>query len=231
MSENDAPDNKTEAPSSKKIEDALNEGNAPISREASLFSSILACLIYLLFFFSPGIYSVTSDLHVLLASATQRKLEDISHIVFLLTHLSLSASRLVIPGLLLFMMFGIGSYLIQRIPVLNLNHVKPSFKRVSLREGIKRIYSINNLVNFMKSFVKIILVGTIITISLTENYFTMLDFISANPHSILYHAFFTVRKVLIMILLFIATLTVLDIGWSYHQWYSKLKMSKQEIKD
>ncbi|KAE9515510.1 Flagellar biosynthetic protein FlhB [Candidatus Liberibacter asiaticus] len=83
----------------------------------------------------------------------------------------------------------------------------------------------------MKSFVKIILVGNIITISLTENYFTMLDFISANPHSILYHAFFTVRKVLIMILLFIATLTVLDIGWSYHQWYSKLKMSKQEIKD
>ncbi|MEG8098958.1 flagellar type III secretion system protein FlhB [Candidatus Liberibacter brunswickensis] len=231
MSENDTSDNKTEAPSSKKIEDARNQGNAPISRESYLFSSILSCLIYLLFFFIPGVYSLTHDLYIVLTSATKRKLDDISYLVPLLVNLYLSASILVIPGLLLLMTFGIGSYLLQRIPVINLNHIKPSLKRISLREGIKRIYSVNNLVNFIKSIAKIILIGTIVAIYLKENYFTMLDSITSNPQLILYNSFFTIRKILIIILIFIAILTILDIGWTYYQWYIKLKMSKQEIKD
>ncbi|AKK19990.1 flagellar biosynthesis protein FlhB [Candidatus Liberibacter africanus] len=231
MSENNNSDNKTEPPSPKRIEDALNQGDAPISREAYLFSSILACLIYLLFFFSSGTYSLTYDLHILLASATQRKLEGTSSLVPLLVNLCLSAGKLVIPGLLLLITFGIGSYLIQRIPALNWNHIQPSFKRISFREGIKRIYSVNNLMNFIKSLAKITLVGTIIVISLKNNYFTMVDFITSNPQLILYNTFFTIRKVLIIILLFIAILTILDVGWTYYQWYLKLKMSKQEIKD
>ncbi|MFV0255930.1 EscU/YscU/HrcU family type III secretion system export apparatus switch protein [Candidatus Liberibacter solanacearum] len=231
MSENDNPENKTESPSSKKIEDALSKGNAPVSREVYLFSSTLACLIYLLFFVSRGIHDLTYDFHMFLASVTQWKLDSVSHLVFLLVTLGFSTSKLLIPGLLLFMIFGVGSYLIQRIPSFNLNNIRPSLKRISLREGIKRIYSTNNLINFTKSSFKIVIVGTLIAISLKDNHLTMLESITSNPQMILHHIFFTIRKILIIILLFIAILTIIDIGWTYYQWYSKLKMSKQEVKD
>ena len=41
MSDTDDKDSKTEAPSDKKVRDALDKGNIPFSREAPLFASIL----------------------------------------------------------------------------------------------------------------------------------------------------------------------------------------------
>ncbi|MBA5723614.1 flagellar type III secretion system protein FlhB [Candidatus Liberibacter sp.] len=231
MTEDDDSDSKTEAPSTKKIEDALRKGNAPISREVSLFASTLAFLIYLLFFVPSGFLRIAQDLRDFFEKYEQLKLNTVSNMLIILINIGLSATKLVLPGLLLFMIFGVGSYLIQRIPSPNLENLKPRLKRISLKEGIKRIYSKNNLINFTKSFLKIFIVGILIESSLQDNYFRMVESISSNPQWTLYEIFLAVQEILIIILLFTALLTVADLGWTYHQWYSKLKMTKQEVKD
>ncbi|MBY7649184.1 MAG: flagellar biosynthesis protein FlhB [Candidatus Liberibacter europaeus] len=231
MSENDTTESKTEAPSTKKIEDARSKGNVPISREVSLLSSIVACLIYLLFYFISGIHRLTHDMRDFLEKSIQFELSTSAHMLFILVNLGSGAIKLVLPGLLLFMVFGISCYLVQGIPSPNLTNIRPSLKRISLQEGIKRIYSVNNLIVFVKSVLKIVIVGIIIALSLKENYLEMIDSLTSSPQLILQQMFLTIRKILIIILLFTVLLTSADIGWTYYQWYSKLKMSKEEVKD
>ncbi|MBL0848627.1 MAG: flagellar biosynthesis protein FlhB [Candidatus Liberibacter ctenarytainae] len=231
MSEEETSDNKTETPSTKKIEDALNQGNAPISREVPLFFSILAFLIYLSSFAPSEVHRLANSLRDFFERSPQWKLNTASHMMFIVVDIGLSAVKLVMPGLLLLMVFGIGSYLIQGIPSPNLNTIKPSLKRVSLREGIKRIYSVNNLMSFIKSILKIIVVGILIAISLKNYHIDMIKSITSHPQLILQQMFLVICKILIIILIFLALLTITDLGWTYYQWYIKLKMTKQEVKD
>ncbi|AHA27631.1 flagellar type III secretion system protein FlhB [Candidatus Liberibacter americanus] len=231
MSENDNTDNKKEAPSTKKIEDARKKGNLPISKEVSLLASIIACLIYLLFFIHPEIEILTHSMRDFLEKSIQFELKSSSQMLLIIVNISIPAIKLVLPGLLLFIMFGIGSYLVQGVYQPNLHNIKPSIKKISPLEGIKRIYSKNNLISFIKSFAKIVVIGTLIAIFIKNSYFDMVDSLTSHPQIILNQIFLTIRKILIIIILLTTLITIADLGWTYYQWYSKLKMSKNEVKD
>jgi len=49
MAESSDQDSKTEEPTEKKVRDALDQGNIPVSREASIFASMAALMIILTF--------------------------------------------------------------------------------------------------------------------------------------------------------------------------------------
>ena len=51
----DDKDSKTEAPTAKKQTDAAEKGNVPFSRELSIFATILATYIYLVFFLPDSV--------------------------------------------------------------------------------------------------------------------------------------------------------------------------------
>ncbi len=54
----DDKDSKTEAPSEKRISDAVEEGNVPFSREVTTFASAIALYIYFVFFLPSGFTSL-----------------------------------------------------------------------------------------------------------------------------------------------------------------------------
>jgi flagellar biosynthesis protein FlhB len=60
----DAPEreSKTEEPTEKKIRDSVEKGKIPVSREASIFSSMIALLIILSFLTVDSVRQLTSTL-------------------------------------------------------------------------------------------------------------------------------------------------------------------------
>ncbi|MGO8469880.1 EscU/YscU/HrcU family type III secretion system export apparatus switch protein, partial [Rhizobium leguminosarum] len=56
----DDKDSKTEAPTAKKQSDAAEKCNVPSSRELSIFATILATFIYLLFFLPESVGQVAA---------------------------------------------------------------------------------------------------------------------------------------------------------------------------
>ena len=59
----DDKDSKTEAPTAKKRTDAAEKGNTPFSRELSIFATILATFIYLVFFIPESVGRMTCLLY------------------------------------------------------------------------------------------------------------------------------------------------------------------------
>ncbi|AGA64174.1 Flagellar biosynthesis protein FlhB [Liberibacter crescens BT-1] len=231
MSEDNNKDNKTEAPSTTKVQDAIDKGNVPISRELALFTSVLGFLIYLSFFIPSSIINLAVDLRSFFEKSEQWELNNNADVLAILMKLTLNSSKLVIPCFLLLMIFNISAYLIQKCPSVNFDKLKPSLNKLSIYKGWKRIYSINNLIDFTKIFLKIIVISIFITLSLKDNFSQIPGFMSSDPFWILKEVYIIIQEILIVILLFMACLTALDLYWTYYNWYSQLKMSKEEIKE
>ena len=62
MSEAPDKESKTEEPTEKKIRDSVEKGQIPVSREASIFASMIALLIILSFLTVDSVRNLTSTL-------------------------------------------------------------------------------------------------------------------------------------------------------------------------
>lgn len=230
MSDEDK-DSKTEDPTAKKLTDAAAKGNVPFSREVPIFASALGFYLFLIFFMPSGVGNITETLKDLFSQPDQWRLENGPDVVSLGVHLAWAVTAFLAPVLLLFIIFGLGSSLAQNMPSMVLERIRPQASRISPMKGFKRIYSLPGMVEFAKSFFKILIVSIIMYFSLRGEFFGTLDAMFSDPQVILVKLDTIVRKMVVVILLATALLAAVDVAWSRHHWFSELRMTKQEIKD
>ena len=75
MSEADDRDSKTEEPTQKKIDDAEEKGNTPLSRELPLFASVLALIGAGYFLMPKAAFGMTAGLALILEKSGAWRLE------------------------------------------------------------------------------------------------------------------------------------------------------------
>src|SRR5258707_15062782 len=92
-------DSKTEEATEKKISDALEKGNTPHSREASLFASMVGILIVLAFIVAPHVASLSEDMSRLIDSPGGFSIGNGTEATLLLWNVALSAGRLLLPAI------------------------------------------------------------------------------------------------------------------------------------
>ncbi|CAD7055030.1 flagellar biosynthesis protein FlhB [Pseudorhizobium endolithicum] len=224
-------DSKTENPTAKKLTDAAAKGNVPFSREVPIFASALAFYIFLIFFLPSGVADLTETLKDLFSQPDQWRLENTPDVVSLGVHLAWAVAGFLVPVMLLFVLFGLGSSLAQNMPSMVLERIRPQASRISPKKGFERIYSLPGLVEFLKSFFKILIVSAIMYFALRGEFFATLNAMFSDPQVILVKLDAIVRKMMVIILLATALLAAADVAWSRHHWFTQLKMTKQEVKD
>jgi flagellar biosynthetic protein FlhB len=227
----DDKDSKTEDPTAKKLADAAEKGNVPVSREATMFASILAFYVFLVFFMPSGMAKMGETLKDLFEQPDQWRLENSTDVVSLSVHLGWAISAFLLPPMLIFIIFGLGSSFAQNMPSMVLERIRPQFSRVSPAKGFGRIYSGPGFVEFGKSIFKILIVSVIMYFALRSEYFASLDAMFSDPQVIFVKLDTIIRKMVIVVVLSTAVLAVIDVLWTRHHWYQQLRMSKQEIKD
>ncbi len=230
MSDEDK-DSKTEDPTSKRLSEAAEKGNVPVSREVPLFASTLAFYVFLVFFLPSGFGHVGTILKDLFSQPDQWRLENSHDVVSLGVYIAWAVAAFMAPPLLLFMLFGLVASLGQNMPSFVLERVRPKMERVSPVKGFTRIFSLPGFVEFGKSLFKILVVSIIMYFALRGEFFGSLDAMFSDPQVILVKLSTIVQKMAIVLLLSAALLAVVDVIWTRRHWYNQLKMTKQEIKD
>ncbi len=230
MSDEDK-DSKTEAPSGKKLNDAAEKGNVPSSREITIFASTVAIYIFLIFFLPGRLSHIAEKLRDIFEQPEAWRIETSTDVAALFLRLAWDAGIVVMPLLIMLMVFGIGSSVLQNLPSFALDRITPKWSRISPKAGFDRIFGVPGLVEFGKALIKIILVSCVVALMLRHEYFASLDSMFSDPATLFGKLASSINKVMIVILFATAILAIGDFFWTRHRWYTDLKMTKQEVKD
>ncbi|MEM7069150.1 MAG: flagellar type III secretion system protein FlhB [Pseudomonadota bacterium] len=231
MADDQDRDSKTEDPTEKKISDALEKGNVPFSREVTYVVTTLAITLVAIFYGSTFVAQLTNVLQSVFARSTDWSLatgEDAMDVaLFLVSAVSLCMLPIVAP----LMLFGLVSSLAQNMPRLVLDRIQPKLERVSLAKGMTRLLGWHGLKEFAKSFFKFSSAGFISFFIAVYHVDWVLShlLIDSMQIPVTVHKLFV--QVCISLVLLITILGVVDLIWTRREWFDKLKMSHQDIKD
>jgi flagellar biosynthetic protein FlhB len=222
---------KTEKATPKKRQDERRKGRVAKSQDINTAILLLFCLFALFVF---GGLMLETMIHFFIEAFTTFIHWDVTSesVAYVFNGASIEAAKMLAPVMLLAIIAGISSNLIQtRGFLFTTEPLKFDLKRIDPIKGAKRIFSVRALVELSKSFLKITFVGAI-TFSIIWFYKDeVLMLIFKNAESAL--ALFA-RIAIIMgftataALLFLA---VLDYLYQRYDFEKNMRMSKQDIKD
>ena len=122
------------------------------------------------------------------------------------------------------------SYLMQIGLMVAFEPVKPDIKKINPVEGVKRIFSLSNLLELCKSIVKILLLGFIIYILIKDNVKNLIYIPQGTPQTALDVLAAILKKLAVAVSVLFIVVAILDHFFQKHLHIRKLRMSKDDIK-
>ena len=150
---------KTEQPTAKKLRDARKKGQVPNSKDVT--STALLIVIFTYFGLKREyILKTLMDLIVIPTKFFKESFQDACDEMGLAC-LEVG-SKVVLPLILLVFFTGLCANLFQFGLLLSFESIKPNFSKLNPISKLKQIFSLKNLVEFLKSAAKIIFLGTLL---------------------------------------------------------------------
>ena len=142
---------------------------------------------------------------------------------------------LIIPNML-FLILGVGAISILAVSLqTGWNRRQPWIKYtwtfLNPLNGLKRIFSIYGLINFLKSFAKFILISPIAYFALKDFAPRMVMLIHASMEDVMALTGFMMSKVFWKTAYVFIFVALVDYGWGKFRWLKQYKMTKEEVKD
>jgi flagellar biosynthetic protein FlhB len=161
MSEEETQDkeNKTEEPSQKKLEEALEKGQVIQSKEVTN-AFVLFVLTNMVIWILPMIFkSSTMNLKLLIEHSGEIRIDQGQ--VWNVTYSSITKAFLSLSPLFIMVITAVifAAFVQQGQISFSANSIEPKLSKISIFKGIGRIFSTNNFVEFLKSIAKVTLVG------------------------------------------------------------------------
>jgi flagellar biosynthetic protein FlhB len=231
MSDTDDKDSKTEAPSDKKVRDALEKGNVPFSREAPLFASILGILIGLAFAVRSNTKTLTEKLSLFINRPQDFRLDTGADAANLIQAVAIEVGQCLIPVIVILAACSLSASILQNVPSMVSERIRPQWNRISPVGGLKRIFGRQGLVEFFKSLFKFGTMTLVSILLLRSEQHKVLNAMFSDP-SLLPELMLTMAMRLVSAIA-IATIVLVaaDLLWARFKWHSDLKMTKQEVKE
>lgn len=231
MAEGEDKESKTEPATDKKIRDAIEKGNIPVSREAPIFASIVAMLIILAFVTRQNTADLAGKLAVFIDDPRRFSLQTGNDARQLIHAVALEIGRFLTPIIAILTVTGISSSILQNFPQIVYERIRPQWSRVSPASGWNRIFGKSGLVEFLKSVFKFFTIAVVCVLLLKSEQYKVVNAMFSDPslvpEMILTMAIRLVSAVSIATIVLVAA----DLIWSRLRWHRDLRMSRQEIKD
>lgn len=220
---------KTESASPRRIQQARDEGNVPQSKELSTFL-VLMVGAATLWVISGWLYGHISNVVRLgLSFGRKEAFDDVSMLVGL-QGLASEALLALAPFFAVMMLAALASPALMGGMVISDKAFEPKFDRLNPLNGIKRMASWQSVIELVKGVLKALLIGGVGAVVLWAHRgeFLALTNMALEPGAILFG-----ELLLLGALLLVSTLLVvagIDVPFQLWQYYDKLKMSKQDVK-
>ncbi len=220
---------KTEEPTSKKIEDAKKDGNVPKSQDVSSFITLIVAIgatfalfmfmssrIFKLYYYYLSFMGVELTKNIIFEIA----LNSLKELIFI-----------VIPIALMVAISGIIASVMQFGFIFTTKPLTPNLSKIDPIKGFGKLFSLKKLLDGLKITLKV-------TFVFVSAFFFLIQFIKELQSVILFdfnaQLMWLVEKASILIaimLILLGIFALLDLMLVRFQYFKDLRMSKQEIKD
>jgi flagellar biosynthetic protein FlhB len=229
MAEEDQ-DQKTEEPSGKRLEEAREKGQLIVSREMSTFIILLASFLVFTAFVPMMGLKITNAMRVFIEKPDQISLDGPGVQTAMYGILSEVGLATILTFAVLFFASALGT-MIQTGFFLSFEMIKADFTRLSIMSGISRLFSMNAVMELLRSFVKIVVLGYIAYIMVKPIVNNLVQYTGLNLSIALAETHRVTIHILSVLLIVVALMAIFDWFYQKHVFMKGLKMTKQEVKD
>ena len=218
---------KTEEPTSKKIEDAKNEGNVSKSMEVSGAAVLFFGTMYLLFFSS---YSLLEIKKLMMFSYGFIGVELDSSIFFAITFsITITLLKVLAPLFTLVVVLSLVSNWVQFGFLVT--PLKFDLQKLDPINGFQNIFGLKKIIEAFKLTLKLMIIMAVMTILFVLTYQDFLAMMNQETEATMATMFVLTVYFISAILFIIIIFAIIDFYFTRHYYMKSLRMSKQEIKD
>lgn len=229
MSEETDKDQKTEDPTQKRLDEALERGDVVKSQEVSTWF-VIAGATLVLSSFSSNLSGLQAALANIFANAHRIPMDG-HGLALLLQNIEYAILAALGVPLLMLMIAAFAGNVIQHRLVWSAAGISPKLSKISPLAGLKRLFSKQAVANFVKGLIKLALIGTVMTVVLWPERHRLDTVILTDPSALMGLMRSLSLDLLGTVVAVLAFVAAGDYFFQYRQWFEKQKMSLQEMKE
>jgi flagellar biosynthesis protein FlhB len=221
---------KTEDPSQKRLDEAIQHGDVAKSQEVNTWFVIAASALVLLSFSASAAGELRNLFRNLLANSYQIP-ADGSALALMFQHVGAQALAAVALPILLLALAAVGGNMVQHRLVWSVEVLMPKVSRISPLAGLKRLFSKQALANFAKGLIKLGIVGAVFVALMLPERRRVDGMVTLDPEVLLPMARSLALKLFGAVVAILAVIAAVDYLFQYRQWFERQKMSLREVKE
>lgn len=228
MSEDGA--EKTEDPTQKRLDDALQKGDVAKSQEVNTWFVLAGATLVLSSFSASVGLGIERPLRNLVANSWMIPVDGPG---LMALARSLGYAMLMALGLplLMLMIVAIASNMVQHRLVFSAESLTPKFSKLSPMAGFKRLFGKQAAANFLKGVFKLAALAILMVAVLYPERHRLDAMIRFDPAAILGVTTALTLQLMGAVVALLALVAIADYFFQYRQWFERQKMSLQEIKE
>ena len=230
MAEGENDSDRSEDPSAKRLDEALQRGDVAKSAEVSTWFVIGGAAIMLAAFSGPMSSGLTTTMRGIVANAHQIPVDG-RGLIAMAARIEYEVIAAIGIPLALLMLAGIGGNMIQHRLVWSGEALKPKFSKISPLAGIKRLFSMQAVANFVKGLIKIAVLGAVMTALLWPQRHRLEGLVQVDLFGTLLLTKSLALQMIGAVVAILFLVAAADFVFQYRQWFERQKMSMRELKE
>ncbi len=230
MAEEQSGQEKTEQPTSRRLQDARKKGDVVKSME---IPSAAVLLLGLLTLYLMSGYLLQGMLELLRHYLSQLHAISIvpGNMLFLTIHSLQQTALLIAPLLAVLFLTALAANYAQIGFLFTTEKMAPKLEKIDPIKGTQRMFSLQTLANTVKSIAKLVIVGFVAYREIMKNIDRFLPLMDQEAFAILVFYAEVSFWIFLKAAIIIAVLAALDYAFQRWQFMKKMKMTKQEVKE
>ncbi len=221
---------KTEEPTPTKIADARKRGNVARSMEVNTWLMLFAGTI-IIAFLAPELMQDIRAIALIFVERPHEYGTEFGNLTNLLRNTVGAVGIALFMPVVFLIVAALATGLVQNGLVFAPKAMEPKIEKLSPVNGVKRLFSLRQLLEFVKGLLKIAIVGSVAILLLMPEFRRIDTVPTLELTQVLGILHVLVIRLLVYILGILAVITFIDLFFQRAQHRKKLRMTKQEVKD
>jgi flagellar biosynthetic protein FlhB len=218
---------RTEAPTPRRLQEARDEGRIPRSVDLTAAVALMAAVI-LLKILGNGLFGSLLQLTGDLGESLDVAGGDLAAVVL---RVALATARGLLPFLGLLLLATALGAVVQSGLSPSLKPLEPKLEKLNPATGVRRLFSLDSATRAGQGVFKITLVALVAYVTITGELDTVLNAGLLEPAGIVQMSAALLYKLALRLGLTLLVLALLDYWYQRWNWWRRLKMTKQEVRD
>jgi flagellar biosynthetic protein FlhB len=228
MADEEGPGEKTEAPTPRRLEKAREEGQVAVSKEIPGAAGMVGALIGMALILPPAAHRLVEHAAVLIEQPAQLTGSALSPVIWdtLLWGAIATLAIIALP-----MLLGPLATLVQTRGMVSSTLIEPKLERLSPIAGVKRLFSAQNLVEFLKNLAKLGILCIVSWLVLDGMTWQLVPSITWETSQLMATLLADSFLLLSALAAAFAAIAVLDLLWVRYDHQRRLRMSREDLRE